>query len=206
LKKKKIYTDSELVQGIIDEDNDVLLYLYETNFRSVKHYINSNRGNNQDADDIIQETVIILYKKFKENDFTLSCSVNTFFYAVAKNLWLKELEKKRRNNILHEDDSNIEGIQLSNDTIELIEKNEKLKLYRKHFEKLSEDCKKIIKLFLNNISIKEITKIMGYSSIQHTKNRRYRCKKSLIKKIKNCPQYKELGYETDKEDNTIPRW
>jgi hypothetical protein len=83
--------------------------------------------------------------------------------------------------------------------IDLIELNERLQLYRNKFEELSDDCKKVLRMFLNNVPIREITLAMGYSSDQHTKNRRFRCKKSLIHRIVNSSTYKELGYEKNND-------
>ena len=92
------------------------------------------------------------------------------------------------------------------EVLDIIDYNEKLKLFREKFEELSEDCKKVLRMFLNNIPIKEITQSMGYSSDQHTKNRRFRCKKSLVEKIRKSSKYKELRNEKNQDDRDLPRW
>jgi hypothetical protein len=89
---------------------------------------------------------------------------------------------------------------LTEDVYEIHEYNERMFLYRSHFNRLSEKCKKILSLFLDGHTVKEITVIMGYGNDQHTKNRRYRCKKSLINSIRTTFGYKELGYENNKID------
>lgn len=163
-----------------------------------------NNGNEEDARDIFQETLIILYRKIRENNLKLVCSLGTFIYSISRLLWLKELEtrKKRKEDFIELDTySTLDG-----NIIELAQKNERLRLYREHFEKLSEDCKKILSMFLNKVPIPEITGIMGFSSDQHTKNRRYRCKKFLITRIRNSIQYQELKNEKSTNDREIPRW
>lgn len=91
-------------------------------------------------------------------------------------------------------------IDVAGDTTEIYERNERLYLYRKVFEKLSDNCKKVLTLYNEGRSIREITRIMGYNSEQHTKNRCYRCKLALIKMIKATYGYQELKYE-EFEDN-----
>jgi RNA polymerase sigma factor (sigma-70 family) len=193
LDQANIYTKEKIIEGIIRGDNEILKHLYQENYRKIKFLITTNNGSEDDAEDIFQETLIILYRKLRENNYQITSSLNTFIYAVARTMWLKELSsRKLKPEIFDNEDSYISDIP---DILDLIEKNERLKLFRDKFEELSVDCKKVLSMFLNNLSIKDITGIMGYSSEQHTKNRHYRCKKSLVEKIKSCKQYKELGNE-----------
>jgi len=140
----------------------------------------------------------------REKDFKLTSSLSTFIYSIARLMWLKELSirKKRAESMNEEQEYNSQELEV----IDLIDYNEKLKLYREKFEELSEDCKKVLSMFLNNVPIKEITKSMGYSSDQHTKNRRFRCKKSLVLKIRKSSKYKELRNEKNQDDRDLPRW
>jgi RNA polymerase sigma factor (sigma-70 family) len=204
LNGKNKYTEQELLEGLISQRNDVLQSIYSLYFKTVRRLIFLNNGREEDAKDIFQETLVIIYRKLQKDKTTLNCSLKTYIYSVARLLWLKELENKRNRNInLEECD---QFVDIEDNDYELVGVNERLKLYHEQFEQLSNDCKKILKLFLNNISIAEITKIMGYSSVQHTKNRRYRCKKSLIERIRNNPKYAELKNGNNDDNREIPRW
>jgi RNA polymerase sigma factor (sigma-70 family) len=189
------YTKEKLIEGIAHGDNEALKFIYKENFRIIKHLIISNKGNASDAKDVFQETMVILYRKIRENNINITSSLNTYIYAVARILWLKELTRRKKNSEIYDTEDNFIG--KIPDIIDLIEKNERLRLFREKFEELSEDCKKVIRMFLIKVSVKDITHIMGYSSEQHTKNRHYRCKKSLISRIKGNNKYKELGYENN---------
>jgi RNA polymerase sigma factor (sigma-70 family) len=186
------YTKEKLIEGIAHGDHEILSYIYKENFRIIKHLVTSNKGNVTDAKDIFQETMVIIYRKIRENNLEITSSLNTFIYAVARILWLKELVLRRKNLEIYDTEDNF--ISKVPNIVDLIEKNERLKLFREKFEDLSEDCKKVIRMFLNKVPVKDITHIMGYSSEQHTKNRHYRCKKSLISKIKSNGKFNELGY------------
>jgi RNA polymerase sigma factor (sigma-70 family) len=193
----KEYTKEKIIEGIIRGDSEILKFLYQENFRKIRFLITTNNGSEVDAEDIFQETLVVLFRKLRETNYQITSSLNTFIYAVARTMWLKELNSRKiKAEIFDTEDSYISDLP---DIIDLIEKNERLKLFREKFEELSNDCKKVLNMFLNNLSIKDITRIMGYSSEQHTKNRQYRCKKSLIEKIKNSNKYKELGNEANKK-------
>jgi RNA polymerase sigma factor (sigma-70 family) len=204
LSSKISYKEKELIDGIVSENDNVLLYIYKNSYRPVRHLITANSGNEEDARDIFQEALIILYKKLKSDNLKLHCSISTFIYSIAKLLWLKEL-KIRGKEVKGYNDYDDYADESSN-IVKIFEYNERLSFYRRIFEQLSEDCKKILKMFMKNFTISEVTKIMGYSSEQHTKNRRYRCKKALVNRIIKNPEYYELKDEVHNIDREIPRW
>jgi hypothetical protein len=68
-------------------------------------------------------------------------------------------------------------------------------IYEKHFSQLSSKCQKILRLHFNNASIEEISRIMGFTNHHYTMDRKYRCKKSLIKRIENDSEFKKLMNE-----------
>ncbi len=194
------YSDKELLEGMIKADPQVLKLIYAENFPSIRQYVLLNRGNEDDAKDIFQDSMILLYRKIKEPEFTLTSSLGTFLYSICRFVWLKELSSRKVHAILEDEDKNERLISDEKGIIELLERNERLGLYREKFEELSDDCKRVLKMFLNKIPIKDITLAMGYSSDQHTKNRRFRCKKSLIDRIKKSNKYNELGNEKIRND------
>jgi len=198
LKPVRKYSDQELLEGIIDGDPQVLKLIYTENFPGIRHYVFLNSGNEDDAKDIFQESLILLYNKIKSPDFILSSSLETYLYSICRFVWLKELSSRKKYVIIENEDLSI--ISDEKEIIEILERNERLSLYREKYKELSDDCKRVLKMFLNNIPTKEITQAMGYRSDQHTKNRRFRCKKSLINKIQECDKFKELGNGKTKTD------
>jgi RNA polymerase sigma factor (sigma-70 family) len=202
--KIRSYTDEEVFSGIHRQDDKVLLFIYRKDFESVKHFIEMNSGTGQDAQDIFQDAMILVYSKVKSGELVLQCSFSTYLFSVVKILWLKQLEKAKRKNTFTEECDDFadhhEGI------LEEIHQAERKSLIVRYFNELSDDCKRIIRLFMKELSISEITKVMGYSSEQHTKNRRFRCKKSLYERIIQNPHYKEFTNGRVGNDNEIPRW
>ena len=77
-----------------------------------------------------------------------------------------------------------------NDVIRDLMILERKKIFANHFKELPEDCRQLILLFIKKTNIGDITNIMGYGSEQFTRNKRLRCKKSLLKKILQNPYFK----------------
>ena len=65
---------------------------------------------------------------------------------------------------------------------------EKLRLYQQHFLTLSNDCQKILILFMKKMSSKAIAEEMGFKNEKYAKTRKYLCKEELKKRIINDPK------------------
>ena len=72
---------------------------------------------------------------------------------------------------------------------------ERKKLFIKHLENLSLECKKILELMAIEMPNNEITTQMGYSSEQYAKNRKAKCFERLMERIAVDPTFKELRNE-----------
>jgi len=176
-------SDEELIKGIRNHDSDVLRYIYKKYFETVKNFVRKNNGSDDDAQDIFQESIIILFKKIEENSLELTCSLGTFLFSICRLLWLKQLEKRRiRNEDASADDDLEELLGASGSNFEL---NDEYKLYQEHFSRLPKDCQRVLRLFLEKVPLKEVADIMGYKSEQYAKKRKLECKEKLIESIKN---------------------
>ncbi len=199
----KKYSTEEIIHGMLNRNEKIIYFIYEENYRVIKNFVKTNNGDDFDAEDIFQESIMVIYRKVKENNFNLYVSFGTYLFAIAKRIWYTELKRRKQKSCSLEE---CEDLEDENDIIVNLTNDEKHKLYWKHFEKLNKDCQEIIKLFVTGYSINEVTEIMGYSSEQHTKNRRLRCKNSLMKRIINDPNFNELKDEKTKNAKQLPRW
>jgi len=189
------YNVEEILEGIRRNDAVILQFVYKSFYPYVKFFILSNSGNEYDAQDMFQEAIIIIYKKLTEGELLIKCTFKTYLYSVCRLLWLKQLEKKKnKSEHVIEQENHIE---LSDEIYELSEQNEKLSLYQTYFAKLGDDCRKVLELSLDKVSLKKIAEIMGYKSEKYAKKRKYQCKEKLINEIKRDPKFKELQNETE---------
>jgi len=188
----KHYSNDKILQGILQKDNFILQYVYNTYFPEINLYILRNNGVEEDAYDIFQEGIIIVYRKIKDNKFFLKCSFGTYLYSVCRLLWLKQLRQKRTSFIVREKLPLYLKDKKYQDIIETIEKNERYSLYQKYFLKLGKDCQKTLQLFLDEVPLKNIARLMGYKNEKYAKKKKYRCKETLINNIKQDKEFIEL--------------
>jgi RNA polymerase sigma factor (sigma-70 family) len=147
-----------------------------------------NGGAEEDAEDIFQDGIIIIYNKINLNQFILTSSFKTYLYSVCRNLWLQKLSKRKA---IFDKLTDIEGYidlpqEMFNET--KLEEAEKHKIIQVHFLSLSDDCQKLLRLFAKNIPLREIALILGFKTEKYAKTRKYLCKEELKKRIANDPR------------------
>lgn len=186
------YSNLDLLNGILRNDTIVLQYIYKNFYSKINFFIKKNNGDDDDANDIFQEAIIILYRKLKANDLVLDCTFETYLYSVCRFLWLKHLEKRKlekekiKDNHEFNDDIYDDGLE------KVVDLNDRYKLYQKHFTNLGNDCQKILQLYFDKVSLKSIAQIMGFKSEKYAKKRKFKCKEYLIKSIKQDLEYKKI--------------
>ncbi len=185
------YSDQEIIDGIRQRNNKVIAYVYQKCYPTISHLIHSNTGNAEDVQDVFQDALMILYKKLKEVDFNLYCTFNTYIYSICKRLWLKKLQTRQKEEIALKDIAH--SVALSeNDLISIYDdEEEKRRRYQKHFLSLKEECQMLLRLFLKQVSLKEIAEIMGFSTEKYAKLRKFLCKEELKRRILSDPECKQ---------------
>ncbi|MFA4864682.1 MAG: sigma-70 family RNA polymerase sigma factor, partial [Bacteroidales bacterium] len=149
------YTDEAIIDGLKKRDSGIISYVYKEYYPTIKFLITTNSGTETDAEDVFQDALIVLFKKIAREDLFLTSSFKTFLYSICRNLWLQRLDRRVFSNEFLE----MEDLSELQDNLYLEqpeEEHEKYRLFQQHFLKLSEDCQKILQLFLGKTSLKEI--------------------------------------------------
>ena len=142
---------------------------------------------------------MVIYQKAKfQEGFELKSAFYSLLYGICRNLWLKQLRKKDRQQVtikeemVFSDDQDIEADILQ---------NAKASLYREKFALLGEDCQKVLNMNLEEKSMREIAEEMGYASPEYARKKKFTCKERLINMIRSDTTFKELaGHDTESVD------
>lgn len=185
------YTTDEIIKGIADRNSRVIDYIYSYYYYDIHKLILFNNGTTEDVKDIFQEALFIIYQKITLDSLILKCHFKTYLYSVCRFLWLHELKKRHASSVTTEGLPDLNPTQFTIGAIA----EAGLEIFKKHYSELSKNCQKVLDLYYRNVSIEEIRLIMGYKNIQIAKDKCYRCKKILYKRINNNPEYKKLKDE-----------
>ena len=188
-------SEQEIIRALKTNDHSFISELYKIHLPVITRYVSYNNGKEEDAKDLIQQALLIVFQKVRTNEFELRCSFKTYLYSICKNLWLKELRKKKieQKSPLNPDD--VEEIEQIVDIEEEYNYSVQYFLYRWHYHNLSDICRNLLKMALSKLSYNEIAQKLGFANGEVARKKKYRCKELLIKRIKNDPRYKEFEDE-----------
>ena len=189
-----VLSDKEAFTGIQKGDSLVLAKLYKLHYPRIATMVKSNSGSEDDARDLFQDAMMVLYSKAKNPSFELSSSLYTFLYSVSRNLWLKKLRNIKGQGITIRDD-----LELRDDSDENVQ-NELLlearrQLFRKKFRDLGAGCQDILKLSMEGKKIPEIVAKLDLSSELYARQKKFKCKSQLTKLVQNATEYQSLMHD-----------
>jgi len=169
-----IEQDRILLEGIAAEDKDAIEQLYREHYNMVQTMVVSNAGSKDDAADLFQETVIVLFEKVRLGNFDLQCLLKTFIYSVARRLWLKKLQQQQRYT------SQPEGLEDSvpvEDEIEAhLKKQNDFTIMESAMAKVGEPCKSLLEAYyLQKKHMNVIAQEFGYTNADNAKTQKYKC-------------------------------
>ncbi len=166
--------EKSLLEGLRKGEKAAAERIYETNFRSISSMILQNKGQHEDAADIFQEAIIVLYQKLNQPDFSLQCQIGTYLFSVSKNLWLKRLHKSGKY-ILPIDDAE-ELVDVSDDLSLHEEKESRFLAMEKAMAKMGEPCKSLLHAFyIESKPMQQIAAEFGYTNADNAKTQKYKC-------------------------------
>ena len=159
--------------------------LYEQHARQVYRYLFSLTGEGDTAEELTQETFCQALRSL--DTFRGDCTPRVWLCAIAKRLWYKELERRRRTAPLEEE--HLSRLVSPDDPAgETERREERLALYR-CMQKLDPDTREVIHLRLaGEFSFRDIGEILGRSEVW-ARVRFYRGKEELTELIRKGTGY-----------------
>jgi RNA polymerase sigma factor (sigma-70 family) len=190
--KKERYKDCEIIEGLRQGNDDVLNFLYKNYYGAVRSLVLNSYGTEDQARDIFQEVIIVIYNKLQDSNFKITSSFFTFFYAVIKNTWLDFRKMKKINPLGGALDYNDE-IGFDSEEVELLATRAlRSNLFYTYLKQMKESCQKILSLTMEDYSSEEIAATLDLKSGSYVRKRKSDCLKVLIEKIRKDRVFKEL--------------
>ncbi|MBD0331439.1 MAG: sigma-70 family RNA polymerase sigma factor [Chitinophagaceae bacterium] len=169
-----------LLKGLAKNERKAIETIYKENYNMVQALIVNNHGTADDAKDIFQDAMIVLFEKARSANFELNCQIKTYVYAVSRRLWLKRLTEQ--NKFLLTGDHEEPLVQADNDADEYEQRNLELSLMERAINSVGEPCKSLLEAFyMQKRSMQEIAASFGYTNADNAKTQKYKCLMRLKK-------------------------
>ncbi len=172
---------NSLLDDLKGENNFAFGTLYQKYFDTVKYFVLKNKGSSADADDVFQDTMLVLVEKMRIDNFVLTASIKTYIVAISKNIWFKKLRNAAQETAFEQLYKNNFYEEINLDIEREITYADKLKVY---LLKITEHCSRLINdMFYNGKELAEIQTEYGYTTSHNAVNQKHKCI-NQIRKIK----------------------
>lgn len=180
--------EKQLLQALVSNDTAAIERIYREVFPVIHAFIIKNNGYTDDARDVFQEALIVLFEKAKHDSLELTCQLKTYIYSICRRIWLKKLQ--RDNRVFSISEMQKETISVEEDMEDHEKRNADMTRMEKALSKIGQPCKGILEsYYLNKMSMPEIADFFGYTNADNAKTQKYKClvrlKKIFFSQYKN---------------------
>lgn len=171
-------SDAKILDLIRKGDEEALVMLYESNRRPVMSLVTRNNGSADDAEDVLQDSLIVLWERVRAGKFEHKAKLGTFIYATARNVWSQRLRRKGRE-VAGELDTDGREDTAPSPLESLIASEQSLRV-SEALGKIGEQCRKLLLLYYwDELSMDDIAVKLGFANADTAKAKKYQCKKAL---------------------------
>ncbi|MBK9460825.1 MAG: sigma-70 family RNA polymerase sigma factor [Chitinophagales bacterium] len=207
LSEKERQKNQTIITGFLNNDWNVMQACYKDVYEMVLKLVKNNSGDADDARTLMLDSFKVFRKQCERPDFELTGKFSTYIYSVCYKLWLKQLQRRRRDALYYisdvennssddDDDDNssdrwgalVSAYDTTEETLTITQ------LYQITLDliiSIGTMCKQVLLLYGDDKSHRDIAQELNISEAASRK-RIYDCKESLAKKIQKSIHLNEL--------------
>ncbi len=176
------YSDADLLTALKHpkEMDAAIKVIYKEYYGLLENYVVNNKGNKDDAADVIQEAIVAFIEIVEADKYRGDASIKSLLYAITRNLWLGELRKRSSTDNRNRIFENAKDVT-EEAVVQHLVKREHVALVQQLFDRLGAKCKQLLLLvYYEDLSMNEVIQQMpDYQNEQVLRNKKYKCMKQL---------------------------
>jgi RNA polymerase sigma factor (sigma-70 family) len=177
--------DDSLIESLRAGETSAYEWIYKKQYPAIARFVQRNHGNEGDAEDLFQESVLVLYQKITAPDFQLTSTLKTFLFAIAKNIWLKKL---RDDKLVTISDDQLLSLQDSYDFASPEPSSEEVQHERLNawMARITGHCQRVIRsIYFSHEPMDHLMVTMGWKNRHTAVNQKYKCIQQLRRASEN---------------------
>jgi RNA polymerase sigma factor (sigma-70 family) len=97
-------TEQQILMGLRQSDSDTIRYVYKKLAPPIFKFVLNNKGTEEDARDVFQECFVKVLSKLNDDQYEHQNKFEAYFIQVARNTWMDQLRKQKRQRYVQNDD------------------------------------------------------------------------------------------------------
>lgn len=192
MSEKKTHEDQKYIVGLLQNNSSIIQSIYNRFAPKVINFIKQNSGSTEQAQDVIQDTLITIYNQASKKELRLTCPFDAYFFLLCKRKWLNELKKPNKKQVT----INEEVLYKDDDAQELAFEThlfgEKQALFTEMFSKLGTACKDLLNAAFKIKSMEAVAKSLGIT-YAYARKKKSLCIAKLTKLVQESPKFNQLN-------------
>lgn len=188
--ERKHYTDDELIEMIRRAGNgrkEALHFAYISWRSSAKAILVAAGAPATDAEDAIQEAIVVLDNNIRNGKYHQAGSLKNYFIGICKGRLYSNRRSTRRIEWTS-DNWKMDGIEARQPETLMLEEEEKT-IIRKMLDKMDEKCRQVLRLYKLSYSMKEIAEAAGLGNDNNARQRVHKCRKKMKELMAENPLF-----------------
>ncbi len=181
MKKRKI-SEQELITGFREKNSAVINDFYEDNFKVVLKHVLDRSGQISDAEDIMQDGIVILLKKVNNQEFKPIKRMGEYFMGICRILWLKLKTEKEGRSIVELEEYKWDSVY--NTYSERSGSSQLSAVIEECFKMLSNVCQEILIMRSQNKPYEDIVEKLDLKNPVNARRKKHDCHKKILSLIK----------------------
>jgi RNA polymerase sigma factor (sigma-70 family) len=188
---QNMHPDQSFIEGLANNNSAVIQSIYKKFVPKVIHYIRNNSGDEDQAQDVVQEIMILLFNQAKEKKLQLTCPFDAYFFLLCKRKWLNELKKTSNKGVTIKDDFASMDESAQEMVIQTEIFDEKQQLFDTMFLKLGDKCQELLKLSFVTKTMEEVAEKLNVT-YGYVRKKKSLCIGQLAEWIQESNRFKSL--------------
>ena len=191
MKEVVVHKDQIYIEGLLRNDSSIIEMIYQKFVPKVKHYVRTNSGDEDAAQDVIQEVLIIIYNQAKTKGLQITCPFDAYFFLLCKRKWLNELKKSSNKTVTIDDDSGYKDEAVEAMAFQTESFDDKQSLFDEMFQKLGEKCQEVLKLSFVAKTMEEVAEKLNVT-YGYVRKKKSICTGQLTQMIQESSMFKSI--------------
>lgn len=191
MKEVVVHKDQIYIEGLLRNDSRIIELIYQKFVPKVRHYVRTNSGDEDAAQDVVQEVLIVIYNQAKIKGLQITCPFDAYFFLLCKRKWLNELKKSSNKMVTIDDDSGYKDEAVTEMAFQTENFDEKQFLFDEMFQKLGEKCQELLKLSFVTKTMEEVAVQLNVT-YGYVRKKKSICTGQLTQMIQESSTFKSI--------------
>lgn len=190
------YTTERIVEAIKQGGRSAekaIDHLYQTYRKNFIRFVQSHNGDQEDALDIFQDSVIIVVNNIERGVFKGESNIKTYLFSIGRRKWYKRFNKKMRETALSEQLKSYPA-SVTEDPWASSIGDERSEVVQQIMNRLKAKNRNILLLWMEGYNMTDISRIMGLKNAQVARNYKSRAMKELTTLLEENTSLKSYLY------------